>query len=235
MRIHALVLSLWARIYAASIVFVLSATSICAQIPSWPYDGDFGKGYDVVFPNYTYKGFYESLRKIDFKNFPVRLFFEGQRAPDVVALKRGKSEKSDRLTYDSYELIAVYYLKNEKDGIERALLLLDEFYVGGSSSNGTFVQLLELSGGQLTLTQQIQYDRDALRTERHHYFFDPKRGILIIHASHYMPGDAHCCISAVDSVIFRWTGPKFVRRGVKTEHSEYGTLKQAETKSKKKP
>lgn len=233
-RTQAVLLKLWAQVCGATIAIFLCAMNVCAQVPSWPYDSDFGKGYHVVEPQYTYKGSFASIRKIDFRNLTVRLFDEHGRPDETVALKNGKCEKKTRVTYDSYELVAVYHLKGEKDGIERMVLLLDEFYIGGSSSNGTFAQVLERSDGRLTVTQQIEYDRDALRRERHHSFH-PTNEKLEIRASHYMPGDAHCCISAIDVVTFRWTGEKFVRQSVKTELSEYGKKKAEEAKAKKKP
>lgn len=52
--------------------------------------------------------------------------------------------------------------------------------------------------------------------------FDAGTNILVIRSSHYIPGDAHCCVSAMDVVTFRWDQTRFVQSELQTELSKYG-------------
>jgi hypothetical protein len=52
--------------------------------------------------------------------------------------------------------------------------------------------------------------------------FDPATNTLVIRSAHYIPGDAHCCVSAMDVVTFRWNGTRLVQTGIQTELSQYG-------------
>jgi hypothetical protein len=53
-------------------------------------------------------------------------------------------------------------------------------------------------------------------------FYEAKSKTLVIHSAHYIPGDAHCCVSAMDVVTFRWNGAQFVQSDLRTELSDYG-------------
>jgi hypothetical protein len=52
--------------------------------------------------------------------------------------------------------------------------------------------------------------------------YDEGTGTLVVRTAHYMPGDAHCCVSAADAVTLKWDGTRFVQTSSKTELSEYG-------------
>jgi len=52
--------------------------------------------------------------------------------------------------------------------------------------------------------------------------FDAAKNELVIRSAHYVPGDAHCCVSAMDVVTLRWDGVRFVPVGIQTELSDYG-------------
>jgi hypothetical protein len=52
--------------------------------------------------------------------------------------------------------------------------------------------------------------------------FDPIQNTLIARTAHYIPGDARCCVSAVDVITLRWDGTRFVQTDLKTELSRYG-------------
>jgi len=45
---------------------------------------------------------------------------------------------------------------------------------------------------------------------------------LVIRSAHYIPGDAHCCVSAMDIVTFKWDGTRLVQSDIQTELSAYG-------------
>jgi hypothetical protein len=78
-----------------------------------------------------------------------------------------------------------------------------------------------LSDGHLRVVQEIGWDthfQAGQPTES----FDANTNTLVIRSAHYIPGDAHCCVSAMDVVTFRWDGTRFVQAGIQTELSEYG-------------
>ena len=78
-----------------------------------------------------------------------------------------------------------------------------------------------VANGHLRSVQEIGWDthfQAGQPTES----FDPGTKTLVIRSAHCIPGDAHCCVSAVDVVTFRWDGNRFVPTGIQTELSEYG-------------
>jgi hypothetical protein len=78
-----------------------------------------------------------------------------------------------------------------------------------------------VSAGHLRSVQTIGWDthfQAGQPTES----FDPGTNALVIRSAHYIPGDAHCCVSAMDVVTFRWDGARLVQTGIQTELSEYG-------------
>ncbi len=52
--------------------------------------------------------------------------------------------------------------------------------------------------------------------------FDPGANALMVRTAHYIPGDAHCCVSAMDVITLRWDGTRFGQKDFKTELSDYG-------------
>jgi len=52
--------------------------------------------------------------------------------------------------------------------------------------------------------------------------FDPGTKTVVVRTAHYIPGDAHCCVSGMDVITSRWDGKHFLQREFKTELSEYG-------------
>jgi hypothetical protein len=52
--------------------------------------------------------------------------------------------------------------------------------------------------------------------------FDTRTNTLLIRTAHYSPGDAHCCISAMDVITLQWDGTRFAQKDFKTELSDYG-------------
>jgi hypothetical protein len=122
----------------------------------------------------------------------------------------------------SEEVESIYYLGDpEPPGGGSALVLYSWFSVGGSTSQGGIAKVFTASNGRLRSIQEINWDThfDAGRPTES---FDPATSTLVIRSAHYIPGDAHCCVSAVDIVIFRWNGAHFVKSGIRTELSEYG-------------
>jgi hypothetical protein len=119
-------------------------------------------------------------------------------------------------------LDSIYYL-NERPSSEggSALALYSWFSAGGSSSQGGTAQVFTVSDGHLRSTQKIDWDTH-FQAGQPTQSFDPSTNTLVIRSAHYIPGDAHCCVSAMDIVTFRWDGARFVQSGIQTELSEYG-------------
>ena len=46
--------------------------------------------------------------------------------------------------------------------------------------------------------------------------------MLTFPSAHYLHGDAHCCVSAIDIVEMHWNGRRFVQAARRTELSDYG-------------
>jgi hypothetical protein len=51
--------------------------------------------------------------------------------------------------------------------------------------------------------------------------FDEKTNKPVVRSAHYLPGDAHCCVSAIN-VTPRWNGSRFVQTGIRTKLSDNG-------------
>jgi len=82
-------------------------------------------------------------------------------------------------------------------------------------------QVFTFSDGHLRMVQEMSWDTDfdaGLPTES----FDTLTDSLLVRTAHYIPGDAHCCVSAMDVVRLIWDGTCFVQTGFRTELSAYG-------------
>jgi hypothetical protein len=189
---------------------------VVAQQSRVPYLNDFGPGYEVKDVSYPYPGSYRPIREIDFRNLKVLL--GGQEG---LRLRNGLWQPADRFDHRSLLLLALYNLPSSSPGTEFAVAFFKYWTCGGSCSSGGRAELFAVSGDALRVLQEIDWDTDAARTEANEWF-DPASNVMVVRASHYMPGDAHCCISAMDIVTLRWTGRRFVTAGVKTVLSRYG-------------
>jgi hypothetical protein len=72
---------------------------------------------------------------------------------------------------------------------------------GGSSSQGGMAKVFTMSGGRMRVVQEIDWDTYFDAGQPTHSF-DPSTNTLVIRSAHYIPGDAHCCVSAMDAVTF---------------------------------
>jgi len=91
----------------------------------------------------------------------------------------------------------------------------------GSSSGGGTALVFTVSNNRLRLTQAIGWDTHFQTKERTESF-DPGTDTLVVRTAHYIPGDAHCCVSAMDVITLHWNGTRFAQTDFKTELSEYG-------------
>jgi hypothetical protein len=189
---------------------VLSPSAVYGQEGSQVSPIPYGEGYGPTYWNellpVSYSHRYLSMRQVDFRN---------------LGLRNGHYEKKGRGVFESRDLDSVEYLSPPTADPEYALVQYSEFSAGGSSSQDIIAKLFRLSHHHLEVAQEIGWD-----THFHpvgpYEFFDPKTKILTIRTSHYLPGDAHCCVSATDVVTFQWNGTHFIQKAVSTELSEYG-------------
>lgn len=115
----------------------------------------------------------------------------------------------------------VYYLGSATPNGQAALVVYSWFDAGGSSSQGGIAQVFRIMSGALRSTQKISWDTH-FQAGQAFVTFDRSNNMLVIRSAHYIPGDAHCCVSAMDVVTFHWDGAVFVQADLQTELSEYG-------------
>ena len=82
-------------------------------------------------------------------------------------------------------------------------------------------QLLELSNERLRIVQEIGADLHYGGPFFAHPF-NASTKTLVIHSAHYLPGDAHCCVSAMDVITLKWNGSRFVQTSFATELTDSG-------------
>jgi hypothetical protein len=152
-------------------------------------------------------GRYSSIQKVDFHN--------------LRPLKNGRYQENKDGFHYSEELDRVYYLGAGTTNRSSALVLHSWFGAGGSSSQGGVAQVFSIVNGGLRSTQKITWDTH-FQTGQQFVTFEESTNALVIRSAHYIPGDAHCCVSAMDVVTFRWDGAAFVQADLQTELSDYG-------------
>ena len=155
----------------------------------------------------SFRGRYSTIHKVDFRN--------------LKPMKNGRYRKNEDGAHFSKEIDSVYYLDSPSSGGQAALVLYSWFSAGGSSSQGGGAQVFRTSNGTLRSTQTITWDTH-FQTGQRTVAFDTSAKTLVIRSAHYIPGDAHCCVSAMDVVTFRWDGIAFAQSDIQTKLSEYG-------------
>lgn len=101
------------------------------------------------------------------------------------------------------------------------------FGAGGSSNSNGIAQVVGLANQQLTVSQQLDWD-EHFDPKAPYVSFDEKSETFVFRSAHYLPGDAHCCVSAMDVVNLRWNGTRSVQSAVSTALTEYGIENQKE-------
>jgi hypothetical protein len=194
----------------------LLLASAFGQTSPVPYSG--GPGFSNERFLHSYPGTYSSIRKVDFRNFS----FFGFEPIGGVSLRNGRFKHDGPHDVQSVDLDSVHWLGQPPASQgESALVLLSWYVSGGSASVGEAASVFTLSGNHLLGVQEIGWDTQ-FQSDRPPESFDATTNTLVIRAAHYIPGDGHCCVTAVDVVTFRWDGARFVQTGIQTELSEYG-------------
>ena len=190
---------------------VCGLTTLFGQISPVPYAPN-SDGPGPTFASQTvassFPGKYSSVEKVDFRN--------------LKPLKDGRYKEDEGGVHYSEQLDKVYYLTGSPTvSPQSALVLYSWFSVGGSSSQGGRALIFTLVGGTLRSTQKISWDTH-FQAGQPTDTFDPATNTLVIRSAHYIPGDAHCCVSAMDVVTYRWDGRVFAQADIQTELSRYG-------------
>ncbi len=192
------------RQFAPLFILLVSAFGQTSPVPYAPGSDGPGPTFGSENINFSYPGVYSSIRKVEFRKL------------DKPYKKSGPDD------HYSEKLNSIHYLdgsSSSKGG--SALVLYSWSDAGGSSSQGRFANVFTVSGSRLRTVQRIDWDVHFSGGQPTSSF-DPSTNTLVIRSSHYIPGDAHCCISAMDVVTFRWDGSHFVQSSLQTELSEYG-------------
>jgi hypothetical protein len=208
-----------------------------SPVPSQPI---YSPLFQVTLPSHIYPGSFRSIRDVDFKNLPVTfwkcdkdatLYWKCKEgAPVLLPIRNGRFQivfhpagnASIFLGSTEVDLAGVNYLSSPNPGTEYALAFYWENDVGGSSNQEATAQVFELAHGRLRVAQQIDWDLHYGGPSGPLDNFNEKTNSFTIGSSHYMPGDAHCCISAIDLVTYHWDGTRFVQTAIRTVLSDYG-------------
>ncbi len=160
------------------------------------------------------------MSEVDFRNLAVYNFDRKGRANGHSDLRDGRYKKEFRIGFTSIEVASVYYLTKPGANPEYALVEYIESDVGATSAQTGSSELFELSNHRLKVTQEFDWDEHHLTPP--YTSFDDNKGIFLVRANHYLPGDARCCSSATDFISLKWNGTRFEREAVRTELSDDG-------------
>jgi hypothetical protein len=202
-------------------VLTAIASGQTSQFPYAPQSDGPGPTFASQNVSLSYRGSYSSIRKVDFRNFRFRSYVQAGKPAVSFSLKNGHYKHDEPYDHSSIDLDSVYYLSTSPSKGSSALVLYSWFSVGGSSSQGGTAEVFAVSDGHLRSVQRIDWDTH-FQAGQPTDSFDPGTNTLVIRSAHYIPGDAHCCVSAMDVVTFQWNGTHFVQADLQTELSEYG-------------
>jgi hypothetical protein len=197
-----------------------SDSGVSAQSHSVPYNRDLGPSLHVMSLNYSYPTSYERIEDVDFQNLTLQVFDEQGKPEAKLKLKNGSYEDRDNAGFETVKLDSIYYLAEDSNRRYAAVLYAWSFG-GGSSNDAGIAQVFELLDHRLTLKQQLEWDKH-FDTSKPYASFNENSRTLVVRTAHYLPGDAHCCVSATDVVTMRWNGNRFTQKAVRTELSDYG-------------
>jgi hypothetical protein len=197
------------RHHALSFILLAGAFRQTSQVPYAPDRDGPGPTFTSENISLSYPGSYSLIRKVDFRNL------NGKPAGSF-SLKNGHYKDDEPGSHFSMDVDSIYYLST---GF--ALVLYSWFDAEGSSSQGRIAELFTVTGSHLRSVQTIDWNTHFQAGQPTHSF-DSNTNTLLIRSAHYIPGDAHCCISAMDVVTFGWNGAHLVQSGIQTELSEYG-------------
>ncbi len=202
----------------------LVVVSVFAQTSYVPYapnsDGP-GPTFAIKRVRDCYPGSVSSMRTIDFRNFKFLNFGADGKPSGGYALKNGHFQRDAKFDHFSFDFDSIHYLPARTRSVASSALVVSWSAVGGSSSQGGNAKVFNLSANRLCVVQEIDWDTH-FQAGQPTDSFDPSTSTLVIRSAHYITGDAHCCVSAMDVVTLRWDGTQFAPAPIQTELSDYG-------------
>ncbi|MBN8729568.1 MAG: hypothetical protein J0L64_03440 [Acidobacteria bacterium] len=142
-----------------------------------------------------------------------------------VALSGGRMSRSEgaageRLGNLTVRLASAHDLPGGGGRTRFWLVVLHVESVGGSTSTNYQAQVMRCRAGVLEEVQRVVWE--ARVPEGRAAPVVAGDGGLRFTTSHYLPGDAHCCVSAVDEVSLRWEGRRYGKARVRSRRIRGG-------------
>ncbi|HXO37893.1 MAG TPA: hypothetical protein VN872_04620 [Candidatus Acidoferrum sp.] len=150
---------------------------------------------------------------LDLANLRAVFIDPGGQKGQWQALKHGKGKTVDLNRYGVFEGATDVILawQQQIDGTHW-LAAYDWEWVGGSSSHSQIVQVFELRGGKVFITQQIEADsHHGGRAAR--AILNKQKKTLVVRAVEIDSPKGRCCPTQINVVAFTWTGKSFRRVG----------------------
>lgn len=187
------------------------ALTLAAQTPALVENPPSETSFHLSAVEFSYPGTYRSLRKIDFRNLAVNFLGDGLRP-----LKDGKYESRDEGGFEGATFESVDLLPSTARSREQfALVLYTYTSAGGSSNSYGIAQIFALSDGHLKIVQEMRWDEHF--SPPGDWYMLLLKDTLTIRSARYLDGDAHCCISGMDTVTLHWNGSRFAQTRMVTE------------------
>lgn len=201
----------------ASCVLLFVARVLWGQTGSLPYRPDSGRSFQIeemAGGEYGQCG----AGKPDFANLSYPLGEDEPGSDGRVKLSGGRMSRTEevdgrvlgRLTV---RLASVHDLPSGGSGVKFWLVVQHVESVGGSTSTNYQAQVMRCRAGVLEEVQRVVWE--ARVPEGRAAPVVAGDGGLRFTTSHYLPGDAHCCVSAVDEVSLRWEGRRYGKARVR--------------------
>jgi len=159
--------------------------------------------FEIIFPNYSYTQPVASILEFDIRNQTLVLFDAGGKTAITARLQNGSFEEHHADgSYISINLGDVQYFDLYNEQPNHALATVKWIAAGASTSSSGLLQVFEIRGDRVVVTQQIRFNRLAEGTGSS---FNPETLQLTIKGVH---GGEHGT-TIIDTGKFRWDGKKF--------------------------
>jgi hypothetical protein len=162
---------------------------------------------DVTFPNRAQTIYADNVCKADFKSMKLV-----RNENSTAQLTQGHyNYRWKDGGFKAVTLDAVSCLQDESDSGQFAIVESIWTEGSGSSTSDCVVQVFALRSNRLVVTQQLEFDCQALSAGA---VFNRKAHRLIIRAR-TDDDSPHCCAKSLDVVTYDWRNEKFVQVGFK--------------------
>jgi hypothetical protein len=151
------------------------------------------------------------LTQVDFKNLRAVNIDRGQWQE----LKNGKGKSATNIGDGLYEFTEVRLTWGHRLDDDHWVVDYSWFWAAGSSNSSEIIQVFELRGGKVYITQQIE-------AVTHHggramgVRFDPRKKLLTLKAVESDSPKGRCCPTKINILVFGWDGAQFRHISAKT-------------------